>query len=124
MLPTVTSEEMAAISDDEVRGLLVEAGMDVADLDKVQSGEAIHYPAMPMQLWTYKEALIRWYKAGRPKRTQEEVEQIHSEHCKPCEWYDKDSSRCKGCGCAVTTGSIAVFNKIKMGTEHCPKEKW
>jgi hypothetical protein len=82
------------------------------------------YPAMSLQLWAYKEAIIKWQKAGRPTRTNEEVQKIHDTHCVGCSWYDPDKKRCKGCGCRVTTGSVAVLNKIKMKTEHCPKGEW
>lgn len=82
------------------------------------------YPKMSMQLWLYKEALIRWNKAGRPTRSDEEVAEIHEKKCKPCPWYDSEKQRCKGCGCKVTTGAVAVFNKIKMKTEKCPRGEW
>jgi hypothetical protein len=83
---------------------------------------APEYPGMSTQLWLYKEALMRWNRAGRPTRSKEEVEQIHEMKCKPCDWYD--NGRCKGCGCKVTLGAVAVFNKIKMATESCPKGEW
>jgi hypothetical protein len=82
------------------------------------------YPNWSVQAWLYKEALIRWKKAGYPTRDQDEVDRIHKEHCLGCDWYDKDKKRCKGCGCRVTDGAVAVVNKIKMATEHCPKELW
>ena len=31
---------------------------------------------------------------------------------------------CRGCGCRVAAYGMAVFNKIKMATQHCPREKW
>lgn len=124
----VTTKEMLDLSDEDVREMVEAAGMDVGDLDKAQKYESGElppgYPPMSMQLWTYKEALIKWQKAGRPTRTQEEVEQIHKEFCEPCEWYDAEQKRCKGCGCKVTVGSVAIFNKLKMSTEHCPKDKF
>jgi hypothetical protein len=82
------------------------------------------YPNWSIQAWMYKEALLRWKRAGYPTRTQEEVEQIHKEHCTKCSWYDAEKKRCKGCGCKVTDGAVAVVNKIKMATEHCPREIW
>jgi hypothetical protein len=128
----ITTKEMLDVSDADVKAMILEAGMDPEDLEKNQvfeSGELPpNYPPLSMQMWTYKEALIKWVKAGRPKRTQEEVEHIHSTFCnppgKPCEWYDADQGRCKGCGCQVSLGSIAVLNKLKMATEHCPKDKF
>lgn len=126
----VTTQELLDVTDAEVLEMVKEAGMNIDDLNLDQphtfgSGEAPpNYPPLSMQMWTYKEALIKWVKAGRPKRTQEEVEKIHSEHCVPCEWYDAEQKRCKGCGCTVSVGSLAVFNKLKMKTEHCPKDKF
>jgi hypothetical protein len=130
--PVVTTKEMLAISDDEVRQMVVDAGFESDDLDRVLAMEEgvlpPGYPPISMQLWTYKEALIRWHKAGRPVRTAEEVAEIESTFCRseehPCDYYDPKQKRCMGCGCKVTTSSIALFNKIKMATEHCPKEKW
>jgi hypothetical protein len=124
---------MIDVTDEELRQMLREGGMDESDLDHDPLEDEIgplpsDYPPLSMQLWTYKEALIRWNKAGRPTRTQEEVEAIHNTHCNPpdgrCEWYDPKQKRCRGCGCKVTVSSIALVNKIKMATEHCPKEKW
>ena len=82
------------------------------------------YPAMSLQMWLYKEALLRWNRAGRPVRSAEEVDNILTTHCKECDWYDASAKRCKGCGCKVTTSSVAIFNKLKMATEKCPKGLW
>jgi hypothetical protein len=70
----------------------------------------------------YIRALVRWWKAGRPKRSKEEVERIFNEHCKPCEF--NINNKCGKCGCNVSTSGIAITNKVKMGTEGCPVEKW
>lgn len=123
--PPVTTDELVNVSDDEIKEMIEDAGLDIEDINKPMKIEGTslppEYPPMTMQMWTYKEALLRWAKAGRPKRTQEEVEQLHSQFCSKCDWYDKEQSRCKGCGCKVTTGGLAVFNKLKMATEKCPK---
>lgn len=102
------------------------AEMEVEGLEIKPEGEGPtpEYPALSMQLWLYKEALMRWNKAGRPTRSDEEVKHIHDTHCANCAWYDKEKHRCKGCGCKVTVGSVAVFNKIKMATESCPQGLW
>lgn len=126
--PPVTTDEMINVTDEEIKQMIEDAGLDISDINKTEKiGESElppDYPPMSMQMWTYKEALIRWAKAGRPKRTQEEVERIHSTLCKPCEWYDAEQERCRGCGCKVTTGGLAIFNKLKMATEKCPKGKF
>ena len=95
------------------------------EVDKTPDGEPVpEFPALTIQAWMYKEALLKWKRAGYPTRTQEEVTEILETHCKPCSWYDASAKRCKGCGCRVTDGAVAVVNKIKMATEHCPKEIW
>jgi len=85
---------------------------------------APEYPALLMQLMSWKEAVKKWREAGKPVRSDEEVNAILEQHCKACSWYDKDKRRCKGCGCKVTDGGIAVFNKVRMATEHCPRDLW
>jgi hypothetical protein len=125
----VTPQEMIDVTDSEIMEMIQDAGFSVEDVENSQTIDRgklpPHYPPISLQLWSYKEALIKWNKAGRPTRTQEEVEKIHEEFCDvPCEWYDTDQKRCRGCGCKVTVGSIAILNKLKMATEHCPKDKW
>ena len=83
------------------------------------------YPAIWAQLQTWKEAVNKWREAGKPKRTNEEVQEIKKKFCNStCSWYDEEKGRCKGCGCRVTEGGVAVLNKIRMATEHCPREMW
>lgn len=82
------------------------------------------YPSMAMQLHNYKEAVVRWNRAGKPTRNDEEVEKIIIDFCKQCNWYDSKKKRCKGCGCKVTNGGMAIFNKVRMSTEHCPRGFW
>jgi len=129
-LKPVTVEEFNNVSNEELLAMVEEAGLDPEELTSLPvapsdpSQPPPSYPPLTIQLWTYKEAILRWAKAGRPVRSQEEVKRIHREHCEPCEWYDKDNARCKGCGCFVSVSSIAISNKLKMATEHCPKGKF
>lgn len=116
--PKAVKEEV----EDLVKGTPLE-DMPIKEMEGVEEGDP-EYPALSMQLWLYKEALGKWKRAGYPVRTDAEVKEIHEKKCKPCNWYDADKKRCKGCGCKVTIGSVAVFNKIKMATEHCPKGEW
>jgi len=71
----------------------------------------------------YAAALKKWVAAGRPTRTDEEVEAIE-QICKQCEKYETESGRCKVCGCKITTPGIAILSKAKLATEVCPKGKW
>jgi hypothetical protein len=109
----------------EIMQMIKESPLGESDIAEVQSpGGVPDYPALSLQLWLYKEALTRWIGEGRPVRSDEEVEAIHTKFCKPCEWYDAEKKRCRGCGCKVSTSTFAVINKIKMATEHCPKGLW
>ena len=104
--------------------------LKIEDLDKATIEELLledtpkEFPPFPTQLWNYQNALRKCNKAGRPVRSPEDIADILETKCKGCDWYDKDSERCKGCGCKVTDGGMAVFNKIKMATESCPKDLW
>lgn len=82
------------------------------------------FPGANELLDNYWKAVKKWIAAGRPKRKAPEVEKIHKEFCSPCDWHDSESQRCKGCGCKVKPKGIAVLNKIRMETEHCPKGLW
>ncbi len=73
---------------------------------------------------TYAEAVAGWISAGRPERSEEETRRIFEEHCSKCAWYDRNKQICKGCGCKVTNVGHAIFNKIKMATQHCPRSLW
>jgi hypothetical protein len=68
--------------------------------------------------------VAEWIAAGRPERSDEEVRRIYSEHCEKCSWRKRRQNICRGCGCRVATYGMAVFNKIKMATEHCPRDQW
>lgn len=81
-------------------------------------------PGLTTQVQNYWKAVKKWIAAGRPVRSNGEVEDIHRTYCSECEWYDKKSKRCKGCGCKVRAEGTAMLNKIKMATEHCPRNFW
>jgi hypothetical protein len=81
------------------------------------------FPALSIQMIAWKDAVLRWRKAGKPKRTDAEVEEILV-LCKGCSWYDAKKQRCLGCGCKVTESGVAVFNKARMKTETCPRSFW
>ena len=81
-------------------------------------------PPLAARIVSYAEAVARWIAAGRPTRSEEEVKTIYETHCKPCPWREWGTDICRGCGCYVTDHGLAVSNKIKMATEHCPQEGW
>jgi hypothetical protein len=81
-------------------------------------------PSFARRVLTYAEALVQWKAAGMPERSDAEVDCIFHRFCKPCGWFDPDKLACRGCGCRVADYGFAVFNKIKMATEHCPQDLW
>jgi hypothetical protein len=81
-------------------------------------------PGLIRRSMTYAEAVAGWIAAGRPERSDEETRRIFDEHCGKCAWYDQDKQICRGCGCRVMEIGRAVFNKIKMATQHCPRGLW
>ena len=68
-------------------------------------------------------AVAKWVKAGRPVRSDDEVERIFRTHCRPCSRFVPQSRVCRICGCYLD-GDTPVTNKIKMATEHCGRYKW
>ena len=81
-------------------------------------------PGLVRRAISYTEALARWTTSGRPERSDKEVERVFYQHCKPCNWFDPEKQICRGCGCRVAENGVAVLNKIRMATEHCPRELW
>jgi len=81
-------------------------------------------PGLIRRAISYTEALARWTAAGRPERSDKEVERIFHQHCKSCSWFDAERQICRGCGCRVAESGVAILNKIKMATENCPRDFW
>ncbi len=89
---------------------------------------AIHEGELSVEILTkmknYTRAMTHWIKAGRPVRSLEEIENIYMEYCSVCEHRNGSFSTCRYCGCHVSKGGQAMLNKIAMGTENCPIERW
>lgn len=81
-------------------------------------------PGPVKRILTYTQAVAEWIAAGRPERSDEDVQHIYKELCEPCSWRKRRSDICRGCGCRVAAYGMAITNKIKMATQHCPREKW
>ena len=86
----------------------------------------------------YGMAVAQWIKAGRPERSDAEVDQLLADHCSQCELFQNGHCSHASCGCAVksTADETAAFigrlvslvspafsNKLRMATEHCPLDK-
>jgi hypothetical protein len=84
-------------------------------------------PNLAKRAVTWAQAVASWKLKGSPERSDEEVLRIYHQFCAstpPCRWFDSEHKRCKGCGCGVSPDGPAVFNKIKMATQHCPRGLW
>lgn len=90
------------------------------------------------QVGTFVNSTIRWQQAGRPVRTDEEVQAIYDNHCSKCEFL-VDQKCTFSCRCNIVapakeksdfffrlTNWIApgLFNKLRRATEHCPQKLW
>ncbi len=75
---------------------------------------------MPSKAAKWAKAVGFWIMAGRPVRSDEDVDRILT-ICKACDRFENGS--CNECGCHVSEGP-AVFNKARMATEFCQLEKW
>jgi len=82
------------------------------------------FPSLFDMAKAWAAAVQEWRASGKPTRSDEDVEKILTKYCHTCDWYDSEKRRCKGCGCKVTNGSVAVLNKARMATAHCPKGYW
>jgi hypothetical protein len=114
---TVSNKKVTCDGCEQCKGDLKQLGGSL----KVEAPET---PALAQQAKNYWKAVKKWIAAGRPTRDNSEVKKIHANYCLRCDWYDKDSERCKGCGCKVKPAGKALLNKVKMATEHCPRDFW
>lgn len=79
-----------------------------------------HEARLGEKVMNYFGAVRRWVAKGKPTRSAEEIKKLFEEHCKGCERYDKAKHACKNCGCAVSTDSSPLVNKLAMASEGCP----
>ena len=74
----------------------------------------------------YVTALAKWAMEGSPTRSQEQVVYIFNKICADCDRFervDDTHAHCTSCGCRIST-DMARTNKIFIGTENCPLNKW
>lgn len=80
-----------------------------------------HEATFGKKVKNYFGAVRRWVASGRPVRSDEEIQRLFDEHCgNGCDRYEPEKHACKNCGCAVSTDSSPLSNKLAMATEHCP----
>jgi hypothetical protein len=76
------------------------------------------------KMFGYFDAIRRWIAAGRPVRSDEEVERIFTNECLKCDRFDAETQTCNSCGCALKMAGTPLTNKIKMASERCPLGRW
>jgi hypothetical protein len=103
---------------------LKEQDSRLANGSGIENGASTRSPRLTRRIGSYATALGRWIAAGRPERPEEEVQRIFQSLCQPCEFFDAARGSCRVCGCRLRQEGAALTNKIKMATEHCPKDKW
>lgn len=91
---------------------------------QVEQQANIVEPSLAKKVQHYSQAIYTWVKEGMESRTDAEVEEILNTHCKQCSLYDSSKHICKKCGCQIQLGGVAITNKLKMKSEHCPLGKW
>jgi len=91
-----------------------------------QANVEVKRPTLVKRILTWKASIRRWEEAGKPTRSDAEVERIMTECCEPCDHYNHRWSQCKLCGCFCKKQGQPKFNKPAMATERCPLDppKW
>jgi len=75
------------------------------------------------RIFKYAHAIIRWVWYGREFRSQESIDEIYNNVCKPCENFSDEYSMCELCWCNLNTNRD-TGNKIALYTEECEIGKW
>ncbi|MDO4629417.1 MAG: hypothetical protein Q4C70_09560 [Planctomycetia bacterium] len=81
-------------------------------------------PFLSQKAVHYTRALARWIKAGRPIRSEAEINHLLEMYCNSCEMYDAQNGIYQHCGCHVNRSTNVSLNKLAMKTEVCPLKKW
>lgn len=67
----------------------------------------------------YSKAMLRWIKAGKPTRTEEQINELLV-ICKSCDFFNSEANACSKCGCNINSQVSGLKNKLAMATERCP----
>ncbi|XHR27602.1 MAG: hypothetical protein ACFUZC_16880 [Chthoniobacteraceae bacterium] len=73
-------------------------------------------PSLGEMAANFGGAVLRDLKAGRPRRSPEQVESILT-ICRECQYWRADDQRCGKCGCWIR-------KKASWAQEHCKLGKW
>ena len=71
----------------------------------------------------YIQAWIKWVRAGRPERTDEQVQELR-QICQGCPMFNGQICTHENCGCNVTSSGSILGDKLRWLSESCPDGKW
>lgn len=97
--------------------------LKLAPAHRPAAGSTSAMPAPVARAAHYTSAVARWIAAGKPRRTQEEIDHLFAV-CQACEHFSQKVSACRLCGCRINRNHRALGNKLAMATEQCPFGKW
>lgn len=80
-------------------------------------------PSLTKRTVRYTKAVACWIAAGKPTRTQEQIDAL-LQVCHKCQFYNAKHKACSKCGCNVNSQAEGLSNKLAMATEQCPKGYW
>lgn len=82
-------------------------------------GKPCGRPGIVRKAGRYTASVARWIAAGRPTRSQDEIDALLA-ICQGCEHFSAEASACRLCGCNLNNQRSGLTNKLAMATEHCP----
>lgn len=77
-------------------------------------------PSLVIRGWNFTVAMTRWVIAGRPRRSQTEIDERLA-ICQECPFLENNI--CTKCGCACVEEN-QIMNKLVLATEVCPEGRW
>lgn len=89
----------------------------------VEPARATSMPGPVKRAARYSTAVARWIAAGRPTRSQDEIDALLA-ICHACDDFDAEARACRRCGCNINSQASGLKNKLAMATEKCPVGKW
>ena len=96
------------------------ASGDLSGDGRMSDGTPTDLPPLLVRGLNFAAAMFRWVAAGRPVRSQSEIDERLA-ICQSCPQLVENV--CQKCGCACVEEN-SVLNKLALATEKCPIGKW
>ncbi len=126
---SIAAKAGAIASAEAARQALKEAIKQAAEQERQQTeavelGKSLGWTIEDAKHWA--AALLQWKKAGRPARTDEEIDEA-MEFCeedgiRPCEKHKNGKCTCGGCSAIMR--KMPIRQAARMGTVGCPAMRW